>query len=86
MCTKAGRFMWVRGLELTRAASKFEELRLQGDQHHRGLRSTTGGIRSHEGHIREELVESMSSAEDSHVAMVYRGGIMAREDVRVYLV
>ena len=94
--------MWVRGLELTRALSKFEELRLQGDQPYRGLcyvaRGIQGinpreddhqlkptGIRSGKGHFREELVESTSSTKDNLVAMVYKGRIMAGEDVRVYL-
>ena len=32
------------GLEVTRATSRFEELRLQGDQPHRGLHLAAGGI------------------------------------------
>ena len=44
MCTKAGRFMRVRGLEVTKVTSKSEELRLQGDQPYRGLCSVAGGI------------------------------------------
>ena len=34
---------WFSGLELTKATSRSEELRLQGDQPHRGLRSAAGG-------------------------------------------
>ena len=69
--------MWLSGLEMTRVTSKSEELRLQGDQPHRGLHSAVGGIqgispieyhqlqlrgiRSHEDHFSEELEERMSS-------------------------
>ena len=44
MCTYAGRFMRISGLEVTRATSKFEALSLQGDQPHGGLCSVAEGI------------------------------------------
>ena len=33
----------------------------------------------------QNYLASISVAEDSHTAVIYRGRIMAREDVRVYL-
>ena len=62
------------GLEVTKVTSKSEDLRLQGDQPHRGLCSTVGGIqkispiedyhqvggiKSRDGHFREELVNNV---------------------------
>ena len=44
-----------------------------------------GGIRSCEGHFREELVETTSSAKDNLAIVIYKGRIMSGEDVRVYL-
>ena len=44
MCTKTSRFMWFSGLEVIKVTSRFEELRLQGDQPHRGLHSVARGI------------------------------------------
>ena len=35
---------WFSGLDMTRATSRSEELRLQGDQPYRGLHSAAGGI------------------------------------------
>ena len=46
--------MWFSGLDKARVTSKFEELSLQGDQPHRGLRLATGGI------------QGISSTEDYH--------------------
>ena len=44
MCTKTSRFIWFSGLEVIKATSKSKELRLQGDQLHRGLCTVAGGI------------------------------------------
>ena len=65
MCTKIGKCMWSNWLEVTRATSRSEEVRLQEDQPHRGLHLVAGGI------------QGISLTIDYH--QLQPGGIRSRE-------